>query len=540
MAVVRKPSAAASSASSGVFADFPNFAPQMIELDGAQETNAAIQEWWNTAKYQLLQQNDIQQQTSLKIQATSQASTGTLQAQIDIERTVRADADEALATDISTVSATLTTSIGIVAAAVVTEATARATADGFLSANYSITVTAGSVVTGMQLNSSLGGGASSSTIDFQGSNFRIWDGTSAYPIFATAPGVVTLASTLVVNTSGKVFIGTGTYGNTNTAWYVDSSGQFSLKDKLTWDGSLLTIQGSISATTGTIGGWTINSTTISANNAVLNSSGNLLLGTSNDIVILSATDGTYRLWAGNTSAAGANFSVTKTGALFATGGTFSGTLTSVSGTIGGFTLSSTALTSGSGVQTLNIYSNGNGISLGNASGARAIIYADVGNSLDGFAVYNSSNIKVGDFFLDTGVGNAGSVYLYNSVGTLKIALTGGDGTIAGTLFSGSGASLTSLNPSNISSGVLRMADGSTGAPSFSFSSDIDTGWRWNSSGDMRAVTNGADRFVIRDAVIVCLVPLKLDNAYVATPQVPTGYITFQDNTGTTYKVSCNT
>ncbi len=33
--------------------------------------------------------------------------------------------------------------------------------------------------------------------------------------------------------------------------------------------------------------------------------------------------------------------------------------------------------------------------------------------------------------------------------------------------------------------------------------------------------------------------LKLGNAYVATPQVPTGYIIIKDSTGTAYKVSCN-
>jgi hypothetical protein len=30
--------------------------------------------------------------------------------------------------------------------------------------------------------------------------------------------------------------------------------------------------------------------------------------------------------------------------------------------------------------------------------------------------------------------------------------------------------------------------------------------------------------------------IKLGNAYVATPQVTTGYVTIQDSTGTTYKV----
>jgi hypothetical protein len=101
---------------------------------------------------------------------------------------------------------------------------------------------------------------------------------------------------------------------------------------LRWTGSALEISGSLTATTGTIGGWTIAATTISANNATLNSTGQLTLGTSNDIVYLSAIDSTYRLWVGNVTAASAAFSVTKAGALYAT-----------SGTIGGWTLGATTI-----------------------------------------------------------------------------------------------------------------------------------------------------------------------------------------------------
>ena len=33
-------------------------------------------------------------------------------------------------------------------------------------------------------------------------------------------------------------------------------------------------------------------------------------------------------------------------------------------------------------------------------------------------------------------------------------------------------------------------------------------------------------------------PIKLNNAYVATPQVCTGYVTIKDSNGNTYKVLC--
>lgn len=44
--------------------------------------------------------------------------------------------------------------------------------------------------------------------------------------------------------SNKIYTGTGTWGNTNTGFYADDAGQFSLKDKLTWDGTNLVVSGS--------------------------------------------------------------------------------------------------------------------------------------------------------------------------------------------------------------------------------------------------------------------------------------------------------
>jgi hypothetical protein len=51
-------------------------------------------------------------------------------------------------------------------------------------------------------------------------------------------------------TTRKIYVGNGTYNNTNTSVYMDSGGQFSLKDKLTWDGNNLSVNGSITVTGG--------------------------------------------------------------------------------------------------------------------------------------------------------------------------------------------------------------------------------------------------------------------------------------------------
>ncbi len=54
--------------------------------------------------------------------------------------------------------------------------------------------------------------------------------------------------------SNKIYIGTGTFGHTNTPFYVDADGDFSLKDKLTWDQSAgtLSIDGNLTLTGNTI------------------------------------------------------------------------------------------------------------------------------------------------------------------------------------------------------------------------------------------------------------------------------------------------
>jgi len=51
-------------------------------------------------------------------------------------------------------------------------------------------------------------------------------------------------------TSTKIHLGTGTHGNSNTGFYVDNTGKFSLKDKLVWDGTTLNIEGNIVITGG--------------------------------------------------------------------------------------------------------------------------------------------------------------------------------------------------------------------------------------------------------------------------------------------------
>jgi len=95
-----------------------------------------------------------------------------------------------------------------------------------------------------------------------GSSIDIPNATT--PLFkVTSDGIITAKRGTIggVNfTDIKLYLGTGTYGNSNTGFYVDTSAKFSLKDKLKFDGTNLTINGggtfsgALSAATGSFSG----------------------------------------------------------------------------------------------------------------------------------------------------------------------------------------------------------------------------------------------------------------------------------------------
>ena len=70
------------------------------------------------------------------------------------------------------------------------------------------------------------------------------DNNSTATIRAVAAATSGTLAGIQVDAS-KLFIGTGTYNHTNTGFYVDSSGNFSLKNKLAWNGTTLSIDGTV-------------------------------------------------------------------------------------------------------------------------------------------------------------------------------------------------------------------------------------------------------------------------------------------------------
>lgn len=105
----------------------------------------------------------------------------------------------------------------------------------------------------------------------------------------------------VTITSEKLHTGNGNYGESNTPFFVSSSGFFSLGDKLTWNGTTLNITGTLVASTGSIAGFQLDSGNLWAGNAVLgNSATNVVISSVNSKIALGGTANTI----GKTSASG--------------------------------------------------------------------------------------------------------------------------------------------------------------------------------------------------------------------------------------------
>lgn len=489
------------------FPAFPNFDPQFAEIDGGK-TNAAIQRW-NALMRQRLEGNEAQDNGRFRnIQTTLDRS------------------------------------------------------DGYLESVWTMQAIAGPVVTGMTLFSASGPDTTISRITFQADVFQIQTASGNHKtVFTTTADAIKLGDVLTVDlANAKVYIGTGTYANANTPFYVDDDGYFSLMNKLTFDptgAGTLTVSGTIVATAGSIGGWDINATTISKNNAILDSTGQLVLGTASDILYLSAVDATYRIWAGNVTAALATFSVTKAGALFST-----------SGSIGGYAITANSLIAGTGATTISLSNAAaTGLTLGDPAAARVLLRRSIAGTPALF-LFNAANTQVVDLEADV-TSSSGYLRISKSTGTDYIEIDGGkvfttptiawngdalanlyrsgagvlktDGafTISGTATLSSGFAATgtcTISSGGLATDFVQSGDGSVSAPGYRFGSDTDTGIWLSAAGTMNFVTSGASRLIVRDAAIVCLVPLKLDNARVPGVPVPGGVVTMQDSTGGTISV----
>lgn len=223
MPVAHKTSLASASKGGATLPDFPAFSPRLLSTPGAEETNAEIRRWNSLMKRRwAVQDNDVQKG-------------------FRDERTYVVNQNFALATRIETTEA----SLGGVSSDVTELSTALVTVEGYLEARWTLQATAGDVVTGMTIFSASGPDTTVSYVAFQADRFQINTSTGGRKeIFSATATEVKLGDVLTVDLdNAKVFIGSGTFGNASTPFYVDSLGRLSLNDRFTWDGSTLAFSG---------------------------------------------------------------------------------------------------------------------------------------------------------------------------------------------------------------------------------------------------------------------------------------------------------
>jgi hypothetical protein len=194
---------------------------------------------------------------------------------------------------------------------------------------------------------SITGALSAATIDIGGADTtsfhvdidgNVWSGAAAFadgPFRVSNAGALTATSaTITGSITGASTLDIG--GADTTSFHVDSSGNIWAGAAAFADGVFkVSSAGAVTATSGTIGGWTLAAASLTGGNATLSNTGYGLFGTSNDIARIDASDATYRLWVGHATAGSAPFRVTKAGVLTATGATITGAISAATIDIGG-------------------------------------------------------------------------------------------------------------------------------------------------------------------------------------------------------------
>jgi hypothetical protein len=194
---------------------------------------------------------------------------------------------------------------------------------------------------GVATNSNNSFGSVTQAIGFSGlvsftSNEAVGDGTNALSFGVSGTTLINgdnISTGRIISTNYATGSGDG-FTTTGTEFNLDEGLIASKNFKIAPNGDA-NFRGTITSTAGSIGGWTLGSTTLTGGSTTLTNTGDITVGTSNDVARLSSSDGTYRLWIGNATAASAPFRVTKAGVLTASGATISGDITATTGTFTG-------------------------------------------------------------------------------------------------------------------------------------------------------------------------------------------------------------
>lgn len=247
----------------------------------------------------------------------------------------------------------------------------------------------------------------------------------------TKTGNLSVDGNLTIGTGGSLRSGKTSYSDTANAGFwmgIDSSvtkirvGNIGHTSGWTWDGTSLAITGSISATSGTIGGWTISSTDLSSDTGSIGM----------------ASSGSIRFWSGSSTPSSAPFRVSS-----------AGVLTSTSGSIGGWTIDSTGIRLGSGSTARGMDSGSTAFYAGSATPSSAPFNVTTAGAL------TASSGTIGGITIGASSLSAGG-WSINSSGSL----TAPSGTIGGGSMSFSSVTISGTLTLG-SGGNIVDADGST-------------------------------------------------------------------------------
>ena len=234
-------------------------------------------------------------------------------------------------------------------------------------------------------------------------------------IFRVGPNGITLDGT-----NKSIYVGSGNYNNANTPFYFKSGSVnvFSLGNKLSFNGSDLTVSGSINATAGNFSGNITSTATITGGTI----SGGTISGGSITI--------------------GSNFSVDTSGNMVANNASMTGTVTANTGRIGGWTISGTALEGSGSAGKIILDPSIPSMRFNNANGATKLTIRT------GQLTYLGGNtVNLSMPSQTTGAGTYYSNVYNQTVGVVQTIYIPDAGSYVGTpSFSGNGSNLYYTSP----------------------------------------------------------------------------------------------
>ena len=313
------------------------------------------------------------------------------------------------------------------------------------------------------------GGATSITA---GSDGVYMDGTGDFRVGETKGHRIEFdqsAGTLIMSSSKFML---GSKGSSNS--YISSSGNLleisSSNFRLSSSGDV-SVEGTITATAGTIGGFSIGSSTLTGTNFTIDTSDkSISLGSGNNIFIADADSG---IQLGHATFGSAPFRVTPAGVLTATSATIQGAITATSGDIGGFNIDSTTLFSDSKEFVITG-------STGQITGSKVLF---TGGKIGGFTL-SSTALTGTNFTLDTSgksltLGSGDDVFIADADTGIQL----GDATFADAPFSVTEA------------GVLKAQSGTIGGFTLSTNALTATNFSLDPSNKRITLGTGTNIFI---------------------------------------------